>query len=139
MCSSPDDNAALLSSSLSLSLSWWGGMGLLGDLELFLAQWGRCKLGARLRDTPWSLQLTTEQSVCWLKLQREGISWEEALSFLQQRANLQLMGTLAEQPCYTAEAMQVPSGKLPLYNYIILTKFIAKIWEHSYITYNKVF
>lgn len=45
--------------SLTLSLSWWGGMGLLGDLELFLAQRGRCDLGAGLRDSLWSLQLTT--------------------------------------------------------------------------------
>ncbi len=48
-----------LSVSLSLCFSCWGGMRLLGDLELFLEQWGRCKLGARLRETLWSLQRTT--------------------------------------------------------------------------------
>lgn len=48
---------------LPLSLSWWGGTGLLGDLELFLAQWDHCKLGAVLKDTPWGLQLTTAQCV----------------------------------------------------------------------------
>lgn len=80
-------------------------MGLLVDLELFLAQWGRCKLGARLIDTPWSLQLTTAQ--CLLTKATEG-GFLIGRGFLIRPATCKsaVDGDMCGAACYNTEAMQ---------------------------------